>query len=56
MAGPLKMLGSPLKLSAHPPSIHTPPPTLGQHTDKILADLGISSEEIVNLRERGVVK
>ena len=31
-AGPIRVLGSPLKLSDTPPAVRTPPPTLGQHT------------------------
>jgi formyl-CoA transferase len=54
--GALKMLGTPLKLSATPPAIRTPPPTLGQHTDAVLTrDLGLSSEQVRTLRAQGVV-
>jgi formyl-CoA transferase len=34
--GPIKVLGSPLKMSATPPQIHRAPPMLGQHTAEIL--------------------
>jgi crotonobetainyl-CoA:carnitine CoA-transferase CaiB-like acyl-CoA transferase len=56
VAGKLKMLGSPIKLSAQPASIRRPPPTLGQHTDEILAETGLTAREIAGLRERGVIK
>jgi len=47
-AGPIRVLGTPLKLSATPGSVRTPPPTLGQHTRSILKnDVGLSDEEIV---------
>jgi crotonobetainyl-CoA:carnitine CoA-transferase CaiB-like acyl-CoA transferase len=56
VAGKLKVLGSPIKLSAQPASIRRPPPTLGQHTDEILAETGLTAREIAGLRERGVIK
>jgi crotonobetainyl-CoA:carnitine CoA-transferase CaiB-like acyl-CoA transferase len=50
-AGPIRVLGSPLKLSDTPPAVRTPPPTLGQHTSMILEhDLGLSGGEIDSLR------
>jgi len=37
------------------PSVGTPPPVLGAHTDEILASLGYSSSEIETLRAEGVI-
>jgi crotonobetainyl-CoA:carnitine CoA-transferase CaiB-like acyl-CoA transferase len=51
----MKVLGVPIKLSATPGSVRTAPPTLGQHTDSILSELGRSPEVIASLRARGVV-
>jgi crotonobetainyl-CoA:carnitine CoA-transferase CaiB-like acyl-CoA transferase len=49
-AGTIRVLGTPVKLSATPASIRTPPPTLGQHTAAILRDdVGLSDEEIAEL-------
>lgn len=54
--GPMKLVSPPVKYSFSEPSIRSPPPTLGQHTDELLADvLGISREEIASLKSEGVV-
>jgi crotonobetainyl-CoA:carnitine CoA-transferase CaiB-like acyl-CoA transferase len=37
-----------------PAEIRRPAPTLGQHTDEVLADLGLTDSEIAKLRESGV--
>jgi formyl-CoA transferase/CoA:oxalate CoA-transferase len=53
-AGPIRVLGTPLKLSDTPASVRTPPPTLGQHTVSILRDdVGLSEAEIDALRRDG---
>lgn len=54
-AGAIRMTGFPYKLSATPAEVHAPPPTLGQHTDEILAQLQYSDEEIRALREKGAL-
>nr|POF16600.1 succinate--hydroxymethylglutarate coa-transferase [Quercus suber] len=54
--GPMKLLSPPVKFSASNPSIRTPPPTLGQHTDEILINiLGMSKSEVIGLKEQGIV-
>ncbi len=35
--------------------VTSPPPTLGQHTEEVLAEIGYSAEQIAGLRARGVV-
>lgn len=53
--GPMKLVNTPVKFSHSKPSIRTAPPTLGQHTDEVLQELGFSGEEITSLRSEGVV-
>lgn len=56
VAGKLRTVGPPVKLSATPANINQPPPVLGQHTDTILTgDLGYTPEEVHDLRVAGVV-
>ena len=55
-AGPIRVLGTPLKLSATPASVRTPPPALGQHTTSILAgDVGLDESQIESLRRTGAI-
>jgi crotonobetainyl-CoA:carnitine CoA-transferase CaiB-like acyl-CoA transferase len=54
--GPLRMLGSPVKLSAQPPAVRSAPPVLGEHTDEVLAELGLTTEEIAAMREEGAIR
>ena len=53
--GQLDQLGFPYLLSETPAEIKLPPPTLGQHTDEILAEIGYSAEEIEALQASGGV-
>jgi len=53
--GPLRLMGQPLGFSATPVIDPGPPPTLGQHTDEILAEAGYDRTAIADLRRRGVV-
>jgi crotonobetainyl-CoA:carnitine CoA-transferase CaiB-like acyl-CoA transferase len=55
-AGALNLTGTPLKLSDTPASAPAPPPLLGEHTSRVLAqDLGFTQAEIDNLRSKGVI-
>lgn len=54
-AGTLPMVASPVKLSGTPTADLHPAPLLGQHTDAILAEAGYGTDEIVALREKGVI-
>ncbi|WP_288437741.1 CaiB/BaiF CoA-transferase family protein [uncultured Pseudomonas sp.] len=52
----LKMPGIVPKLSATPGQVNWQGPTLGQHTDGLLAELGLSEADIQRLRQGGVVQ
>lgn len=54
--GPMELVNTPVKFSHSKPSIRSPPPTLGQHTEEILAEaLGYDQETINSLKEEGVI-
>jgi crotonobetainyl-CoA:carnitine CoA-transferase CaiB-like acyl-CoA transferase len=55
VAGTVKTLGSPVKLSKSRLSSIRPAPLLGQHTDEVLGQFGLEPDRIAGLRERGVV-
>jgi formyl-CoA transferase len=48
-------VASPLRLTATPPVLRRPPPALGEHTDEVLAELGLDATRIAALRQAGVV-
>lgn len=54
-AGRVRIVGVPVRLSGTPGSVRTPSPTLGQHTDEVLRDLGWSVEELAALRATGAL-
>lgn len=51
----LTLVGPIVKMSATPTAAQTPPPTLGQHNDEILAEAGYSQAEVAALRDAGVI-
>ena len=48
-------VASPLRLSGTPPVLHRAPPMLGEHTDEVLAGLGLAADVVAGLRAQGVV-
>jgi formyl-CoA transferase/CoA:oxalate CoA-transferase len=55
-AGPMKVVGCPVRLTRTPPSVRTAPPILGQDTDEVLAGLGLNADRIRSLRLSGAVQ
>jgi crotonobetainyl-CoA:carnitine CoA-transferase CaiB-like acyl-CoA transferase len=51
----LRLVASPMKLSATPVSYRHAPPLLGQHSDELLAEAGLDAAQIAALRTQGVV-
>jgi crotonobetainyl-CoA:carnitine CoA-transferase CaiB-like acyl-CoA transferase len=57
VTGEARYPGLPMAFSGLPRDLHRrPPPTLGQHNDEILGgELGLSAEELQDLRERKII-
>jgi crotonobetainyl-CoA:carnitine CoA-transferase CaiB-like acyl-CoA transferase len=51
--GTIKTLGFPVKLSATPQQVRYAPPLLGQHTDEVLGEFGITKEAVEEMRAQG---
>lgn len=55
LAGPLELVSSPIKLSGTPVAVRRPPPLLGEHTEEVLAEIGLDAAAVRALRAQGVV-
>ena len=53
--GPTRVINTPIKLSQTPASLRSAPPTLGQHTETVLTELGYDREMIASLRAAGAI-
>ena len=49
------LVGSPVRLDGERADAELPPPRLGEHTDEVLASLGVGAEDAARLRSGGVV-
>jgi crotonobetainyl-CoA:carnitine CoA-transferase CaiB-like acyl-CoA transferase len=55
-AGPMRQPRPAARFEATPGGLHRPAPLLGEHTDEILRELGISAQAAADLRSSGVVE
>ena len=53
--GKVKLVGMPIRFSQTPANPRGAAPSLGQHTDAVLADLGYSRDDLARLREAGAI-
>jgi crotonobetainyl-CoA:carnitine CoA-transferase CaiB-like acyl-CoA transferase len=51
--GPVRLLGLPIKLSRTPGDPARPAPALGEHTEQVLVQAGLSEEEVAELIAAG---
>lgn len=51
----IALLGSPVMTDGARPHADMPPPALGQDTDRIWRDLGLSEDELTRLKQEGVI-
>jgi crotonobetainyl-CoA:carnitine CoA-transferase CaiB-like acyl-CoA transferase len=55
LAGDIRLVASPIKMSATPPQTRRPPPLLGEHTDEVLEAFGIDVAARAALRKAGAI-
>ena len=53
--GKVRTVGNPLKMSSVAKLASRAAPTLGQHNDEVLAELGYATSDIERLRSEGVI-
>jgi crotonobetainyl-CoA:carnitine CoA-transferase CaiB-like acyl-CoA transferase len=54
-SGEMRLAPDPIRLGGHSLPVRMEPPLVGQHTDEVLRELGLSSDEIRALRVEGAV-
>jgi len=55
LAGSVRLVASPMKLTATPVHYRRAPPLLGADTDAVLGEIGLSAEAIADLRKSGAI-
>jgi crotonobetainyl-CoA:carnitine CoA-transferase CaiB-like acyl-CoA transferase len=53
--GDTHLVGQPIMMSRTPSHIAAPPPTAGQHSNEVLAELGFNETEIATMRRDGAI-
>ena len=51
----LKLVTTGIKLDGEHPTTANPPPALGAQNEEVFNDLGVSSEELKNLKRQGII-
>ncbi|MFN5675676.1 MAG: CaiB/BaiF CoA transferase family protein [Roseiflexaceae bacterium] len=54
-AGEIRVVGAPYRLTETPATVRRPPPTLGQHTEEVLVEIGFDAAQIAAFRASGVL-
>jgi crotonobetainyl-CoA:carnitine CoA-transferase CaiB-like acyl-CoA transferase len=55
LSGTVPLVRSPIRYTNSDLTFDVPPPTMGQHTDDILASIGRDSDEVARLREARII-
>ena len=55
LAGAVPIVASPMKLSSTPVQYRRAPPLLGEHTQELLAEFGVTPEQQTELKARGAL-
>ena len=53
--GKMHLIGNAVDMSRTPPAIDRPPPVLGEQTEEVLTNLGLSAAAIATLRSKGAI-
>ncbi|MDF2095784.1 CaiB/BaiF CoA transferase family protein [Aquibaculum arenosum] len=53
--GTVDLIGNPIKFSETPVAYRRPPPRVGEHSEEVLREFGLSEDEIAKLRDKGIV-
>jgi crotonobetainyl-CoA:carnitine CoA-transferase CaiB-like acyl-CoA transferase len=56
LLGPIKIPGYPVHFSASPARTRSLGPTLGEHTDLVMRQLGYSDQEMEEFKKEGIIK